>query len=101
MEQDERFDYGECKKIYWVLEKEAKKPWVTDEMLAKMEQRRKYKSVNNDTGKRMYRKLNNELKRATEKARDRWWNDECTELERLDKVGTTDLLYSHQSVWLM
>ena len=36
----------------------AKKPWVTQAMLIKMDKHRKWKYVNTDEGKRMYRRLN-------------------------------------------
>ncbi|XP_026482140.1 craniofacial development protein 2-like [Ctenocephalides felis] len=47
------------------LEKVARKPWITQEMIKKMDERRKYKN----TDPRMYRKMNNELRRETEKAK--------------------------------
>jgi hypothetical protein len=38
-------------------------------MINKMNERRKWKNVNNEEGRRNYRRLRNELKRATEKAK--------------------------------
>jgi type I site-specific restriction endonuclease len=49
------------------VEKRARKPWVTQEMISKMDERRKWKNVNNEEGRRNYRRLRNELKRATKK----------------------------------
>ena len=43
-------------------------------MLDKMEERRKLKSRNTEHGKRMYRRLNNELRRETKKAKEQWWD---------------------------
>ena len=60
----------------------AKKDWITGKMLEKMGERRRWKSVNSVQGKKMYRKLNNELRRQTDKAREEWWKEECAELER-------------------
>jgi hypothetical protein len=37
-------------------------------MISKMAERRKWKNVNIEEGRRNYRRLRNELKRATEKA---------------------------------
>ena len=50
----------------------TKKPWVTEEMLMKMKmnERRKWKAVNNEEGRKNYRRLNNELRRTTDKARE-------------------------------
>ena len=49
----------------------AKKPWITPEMIKKIDERRQWKNSPTDFGKRMYRKLNNELRRETDKARDK------------------------------
>ena len=48
------------------VEKRVRKPWITQEMITKMGERRKWKNVNNEEGRRNYRRLRNELKRATE-----------------------------------
>ena len=74
--------------------KKAKKPWVTEDMLQKMRERRKWKSKHTVEGKAKYRQLNNELRRETEKAREVWWERECEEMEVLDKSGRSDLLYA-------
>ena len=71
----------------------AKKPWVTETMLRKMDERRKWKHVNNEEGKRKYRKLNNELRRETEKAREDYWVKQCLEIEDLEKAGKVDKMY--------
>ena len=47
------------------VEKRARKPWIPQEMISKMDERRKWKNVNTEEGRR----LRNELKRATEKAK--------------------------------
>ena len=39
----------------------AKKPWITDRIIEKMEQRRKWKSKNTEEGRRKYKNLKNEL----------------------------------------
>ena len=72
----------------------ARKPWVTTQMLDKMDLRRKWKNVNTIEGKKEYKRLNNELRRVTERAREQWWNDQCAELEKLDKKGRSDLVYN-------
>ena len=50
------------------VEKRARKQWITQEMISKMDERRKWKNVDTEEGRRYYRRLRNELKRATEKA---------------------------------
>ena len=51
------------------VEKRARKPWITQDMISKMDERRKWKNVNTEEGRRNYRRLRNELKRVTEKAK--------------------------------
>jgi hypothetical protein len=51
------------------VEKRARKPWITQEIISKVDERRKWKSVSNEEGRKNYRRLNNELRRATDKAK--------------------------------
>ena len=51
------------------VEKRARKPWITQEMINKMDERRKWKNINTEEGRWNYRRLRNELKRVTEKAK--------------------------------
>ena len=39
------------------VEKRARKPWITQEMISKMDERRKWKNVNIEEGRRNYRRL--------------------------------------------
>ena len=48
-----------------------------NEMINKMKERRKWKNSRTEIGKKLYRKLNNEQRRVTDKARDEWWLGEC------------------------
>ena len=47
------------------VEKRGRKPWITQGMISKMDERRKWKNVNTEEGRKNYRRLRNELKRAT------------------------------------
>lgn len=49
--------------------KKPKKPWVTDQLIDKMEERRKWKNLNTEHSRRMYRNPNNERRGKTDKAR--------------------------------
>jgi hypothetical protein len=51
------------------VERRARKPWNTQEMISKMDERRKWKNVNNREGRKNYRSLRIELKRATDNAK--------------------------------
>jgi len=42
----------------------------------------------------MYKKLSNELRRETELACELWWMKECNELEKMDRHGRLDQMYS-------
>src|SRR5277367_1279237 len=79
--------------VGWKRGKTAKKPLITTGMLEKMRERREWKNINTEEGKRTYRKLNNELKRETQKAKDTWWENECQQLEQLCERGRSDLMY--------
>ena len=54
-------------------------------MSEKIYERRKWKNVNTEIGKTKYRQLNNELRDETDKARDKWWDEQCDELQELKK----------------
>jgi endonuclease/exonuclease/phosphatase family metal-dependent hydrolase len=83
-----------AKEIYGFQKaRNVKKPWITSEMLHKMDERRKWKNNETDYGKQEYSRLNNDLRRTTDKARDQWWNDKCDELVEYDKRHCSDLLY--------
>ena len=49
---------------------EIRKPWVTDEMIDMMAERRKWKSIHSEEGRKKYKSLNNCLRRITDKARE-------------------------------
>ena len=51
------------------VEKRARKPWITQEMISKMDERRQWKNVNTEEGRKNYRRLRKELKRATDNAK--------------------------------
>src|SRR5688572_18292510 len=61
-------------------------------MLDKMDERRKWKNIETDYGRKEYSRLNNELRRETDKVKDQWWNKKC-ELAEFDRMGRSDLLY--------
>ena len=69
------------------VEKRARIPWITQEMTSKMGERRKWKNVNNEEGRRDYRRLRNELKRATETAKNEYLENICNEIIEFQKQG--------------
>ena len=81
------------KKIGYEKGIRPKKPWVTKEMIEKMQERKKFKRINTDEGRKKYRTLNDELRKETEKAREKWLREECDEIEDLDRRGRSDMVY--------
>ena len=75
------------------VEKRARKPWRTQEAISKMDERRKWKNANTEEGKRNYRRLRNELIRATEMARKEYLENTCTEIMEFHRTGRYDLMY--------
>jgi hypothetical protein len=75
------------------VEKRARKPWITQEMISKMDERRKWKSVNNEQGRTNYRRVNNELRRATDKAKLEYLESKCDEITELQRIGRYDLMH--------
>jgi hypothetical protein len=53
--------------------------------------RRKWKSVNNEEGRKNYRRLNNELRRVTDKLE--YLESKCDEITILQRTGRYDLIY--------
>jgi hypothetical protein len=75
------------------VENRTRKPWITQEMISKMDEQRKWKSVNNEEGRRNYRRLNNELRRATDKAKLEYLESKCGKITELQRTGRYDLTY--------
>ena len=62
-------------------------------MISKMDERRKWKNVNNEEGRRNYRRLRNELKIATEKTKKEYLENTCKEILEFYRTGRYDLVY--------
>ena len=75
------------------VEKGTRKLWITQEMISKMGERRKWKNVNNGDGRKNYRRLRNELKRATDNAKKEYLENICNEIMEFQRTGRYDLMY--------
>jgi hypothetical protein len=62
-------------------------------MISKMDERMKWKSDNNEEGRKNYRRLNNELRRATDKAKLEYLVSKCGKITELQRTGRYDLMY--------
>lgn len=61
-------------------------------MLEMMDQRRQWKHQTTEEARQQYRKLNNKLRKVTQRAKEEWWAQKCEEIE-LDKQGKQDQMY--------
>jgi len=75
------------------VEKRTRKPPITQEMISKTDERRIWKNVNTEEGRRNYRRLRNELKRATEKTKKEYLENTCKEIMEFHTTGRYDLMY--------
>ena len=62
------------------VERRARKPWITQEMISKMGERRKWKNIDTEEGRKNYRGLRNELKRVTDNAKKEYLDNICNEI---------------------
>jgi hypothetical protein len=75
------------------VERRARKLWITQEMISKMDQQRKWKNVNNEEGRKNYRRLRNELKRATDNVKKEYLESICNKIIEFQRAGHYDLMY--------
>ena len=74
------------------VNRNARKKWISQEMINKMGQREKLKNVNNE-GRKNYRILRNELKRAAHKAKKEYLEIVCDDIMEFQTAGRYDLTY--------
>jgi type I site-specific restriction endonuclease len=69
------------------VEKRARKLWITQEIISKMDERRKWKNVNTEEGRKNYRRLENELKRATDNDKKEYLENICNKIMEFQEQG--------------
>ena len=62
-------------------------------MISKMDERRKWKNVNTEEGGKNYRRLRNELKRATDNAKNEYLENICNEIMEFQRTERYNLMY--------
>jgi hypothetical protein len=82
----------------WEVEKRGRKPWITQEMIGTMDERRKWKNVNTEEFRKNYRRLRNELKRATENSKKEYIEYTFNEIMEFHRTGSYDLIYMKKKV---
>jgi len=75
------------------VEKRAREPWITQEMISKMDKRSKWKNVNTEEGRKNYQRLRNELKRATDNAKKEYLENIRNKIMEFQRRGCYDLMY--------
>jgi len=62
-------------------------------MISKMDERRKWKNVNTEEGRKNYRTLRKELKRVTDNAKKEYLENICIEIMEFQRTGRYDFVY--------
>jgi nucleoside-diphosphate-sugar epimerase len=73
--------------------RKVRKPWVTQEVINQMDERWQWKNVNNEEGKKNYRRLRNEVKRATDKSKKEYLDSVCDKAMEFQRTGCYDFTY--------
>ena len=68
-------------------QRRGRRRWMTEEILEKMEERRRFKTVNQE----IYRQLDREIKRECKITKERWLNEKCLQAEELDGRDTREM----------
>jgi hypothetical protein len=75
------------------VKRRARKPWITQDMISKINERRKWKKVKNEEGRKNYRRQGNEFKRAKDNAKKEYLESICNEIIEFQRTGRYDLMY--------
>ena len=67
---------------------EKKQRWMTVEILEKMEIRRKIKQKDGHTHSERYKNINKEINKDCREAKEKYYQEKCEELERLDRINS-------------
>lgn len=76
--------------MYWKQKKktERKKNWMTLEILELMEERKLAKNIPAELGTERYKELKNKVQNECRKAKEKFLNEECREIERLQEINS-------------
>lgn len=73
--------------------KEGKKPWVTEEIIDLIDERKKHKNAKEEKGREEYRRIRNQINRKCKEAKEKWIEERCDEVEKEFLIGKTDAAY--------
>ena len=75
------------------VEKRARKPWITHEMISKMDERGRWNNVNIEESRKNYRSLRNELKRGTDNAKKEYLENIYNEIMEFQRTWRYNFMY--------
>ena len=71
----------------------GRKPWITEEILGLIDERRKHTNSKDEEGKVEYKRLKNEVNRKCKEAKERWLHNKCRTVELCMAKGKVDAAY--------
>ena len=75
------------------FENRERKPWIKQDMISKMGERRKWKNVDTEESRKNYRRLRKELKGATGNAKKEYLENIRKKIMEFQRTGLYDLMY--------
>jgi hypothetical protein len=72
------------------VDRKARKPWITQEIINKRGEQRKWRNVNNKQVRKNYRRLRNKLERPTDQAKKKY----------LDSIWTRSWYFQEQDIMI-
>jgi len=75
------------------IDRKARKPWITQEMMSKMDEQRTWKNANNEEGTKNLKRMGNELKSAKHKAMKEYL-ESTRDIMELPRTGCYDVMYT-------
>lgn len=66
---------SKAEEVLGTQEKEARKPWITEEIIKLISERRKYKNQNNTVSQQSYKRTRNVIQRKANEANEKWLDE--------------------------
>jgi hypothetical protein len=75
------------------VDRRGKKPWITQEVIVKIYERRQWNNVTKEVERKDYRRLRNKLKRGIGKAKKEYLESMSNEITEFQRTGRCYLMY--------
>ena len=72
---------NKAEEVLGIREKEARKPWITEEIIELINERRKYKNQINIESQQNYKRIRNVIQRKAKESKEKWLDNQCTIVE--------------------